>query len=79
QLAPLVDDAVKKQTAGDFAGAIAGYRQALTIDPNSANVYTNLASALQSTEDFAGARSAFEKALTLDRKNNIGNLYFMAV
>ncbi|MBX9724891.1 MAG: tetratricopeptide repeat protein, partial [Candidatus Obscuribacterales bacterium] len=76
QIGPIVDDAVKKQTAGDLPGAIAGYRQALGIDPNNANVYTNLASALQSTEDFAGARSAFEKALTVDRKNSIGDLYF---
>ncbi len=79
QIAPIVDDAVKKQTAGDMAGAIEGYRAALKIDPNNASIHTNLASALQQTEDFAGARAEFEKGLQLDRKTNIGNLYFMAV
>ncbi|MBX9688188.1 MAG: tetratricopeptide repeat protein [Candidatus Obscuribacterales bacterium] len=79
QLAPIVDDAVKKQTAGDLPGAIAGYRQALQLDPNNANVHTNLASALQASEDFATARAEFEKGLALDRKAQIGNLYFMAI
>jgi tetratricopeptide (TPR) repeat protein len=79
QIDPIVNEAVKKQTAGDLPGAIEGYRKALQIDPNLANVYTNLASALQASEDFAGARAEFDKALQLDRKGQIGNLYFIGV
>lgn len=79
QLGPIVDDAVKKQTAGDIPGAIAGYKQALQLDPNNGGVHTNLASALQAAEDFAGARAEFDKALSVDRKGQLGDLYFMAL
>ena len=78
QVGPLVDEGIKKQTAGDLQGAIAAYKAALQVDPNAANVHTNLASVLQGVEDFAGARDEFQKALTLDRKGQIGNLYFIA-
>ena len=78
-LAPIVDDAVKLQTAGDFAGAIEKYREALKADPNNGGVHTNLASALQQTEDFNGARSEFQTGYNVDKKGQVGNLYFMAV
>lgn len=79
RIAPIVDQAVQKQTAGDLPGAIELYKQALAMDPNNASIHTNYATALQGTEDFAGARTEFEKGLNLDRKANLQNLYFMAV
>jgi tetratricopeptide (TPR) repeat protein len=79
QLSPIVDDAVKKQTAGDLPGAIAGYKQALQLDPNNAGIHINLGSALNSTEDWAGARAEFDKGLSLDRKAQIGALYFIGL
>lgn len=78
QIAPILDGAIKKQTAGDVPGAIADYREVLKLDPNNANAHTYLASALQSSEDFVGARDEYQKGLTIDRKGQIGNLYFMA-
>lgn len=79
QLAPLVDEAVKKQTAGDLQGAIDLYRQALQLDSNNASVHTNLASALNAAEDFQGARDEFQKGYNLDRKGQVGNMYFMGI
>ena len=39
---PLVDQAVKKYTSGDAAGAADLYQQALQIVPNNARLWTNL-------------------------------------
>ncbi len=79
QLAPIVDDAVKLQTAGDLAGAIDKYREALKLDPNNGSIHTNLASALQQSEDFNGARAEFQTGYNVDKKGQVGNLYFIAV
>jgi superkiller protein 3 len=76
--APLVEQAIKKQTAGDFAGAIELYQQALQVLPNDPGTWTNLGSALQASDDFQNAREAFQKAITLDPKGQIANWYYIA-
>ncbi len=77
--APLMDEAVKKHTAGDLAGAIPLYEQALTINPDYAHGWTNLASAYQANGNFPKALEAYTKAYNLDNKGETDNLYFMAL
>lgn len=75
--APMIDQAVDKQTKGDLAGAIDLYNQALQYMPNNARLYTNLGTALQQSDKFAEARNAYQKAYDLDKKNEVGDLYLM--
>lgn len=75
--APIVDEAIKRQTAGDIPGAIEKYQEALAIIPNDAGTWTNLASALQGSDDFQGARDAFAKAVGLDAKGQVANWYYI--
>ena len=75
----IMDEAIKKQQAGDLPGAIATYLQALQADPNYAHGYTNLASAYQQAEDWVKARDAFAKAVQLDPKNEAANWYYIGL
>jgi len=77
--APLMDEAVKKQTSGDVPGAITLYEQALKIMPNNARGWTNLGSAYQQAENWKMARSSYEKALQIDPKGEVLNWYFIGV
>jgi tetratricopeptide (TPR) repeat protein len=52
--------------AGDFAAAVAEFRQAVAAGPESAVARVNLAAALARTGDPAGARAELERALALD-------------
>jgi tetratricopeptide (TPR) repeat protein len=74
---PMIDDAVKKQTSGDLAGAIAGYQAAAQISPNNARLWTNLGTAYQQSDQFSQARDAYQKGYDLDNKNEVGDLYLM--
>lgn len=76
---PVVNDAIQKQTAGDFAGAIELYKKAIAASPDDATLYTNIASAYQQAEDFLNAKTAFEKALQLDPKGQVDNYYFLGI
>jgi tetratricopeptide (TPR) repeat protein len=76
--APVVEDAAKKFTAQDFAGAIDLYRKALQTVPNNASVHMDLASALQQSDDFTNARTEYQKAYELDPKGAGEALYFVA-
>ncbi|MFX6872997.1 tetratricopeptide repeat protein, partial [Acinetobacter baumannii] len=58
-----MDQAVAKHQAGDYAAAIALYKQGLAIDPNNAHGFTNLGGAQQAAEDWAGARASYAQAL----------------
>ncbi len=77
QAQPIVDDAVKKQQAGDNAGAITLYQQALQLIPENARLWTNLGFAQQAIDQFQVARQSYDKAYKLDAKNEIGDLYLM--
>lgn len=76
---PIVDEALKKQSANDFAGAAEGYKKALEIVPGNARLHTTLAACLQQIDDFNGARTEFQQAVNLDRKGEKENWYFLAV
>lgn len=76
---PIVDEALKKQSANDFAGAAEGYKKALEIVPNNARLHTTLAACLQQIDDFNGARASFQQALNIDKKGEKENWYFLAV
>lgn len=69
QAGPLVDEATKKYTAKDYAGAVQLYKQALQIVPDDAGIHTDLASALQAMDDFQGALVEYQKAFDLNPKN----------
>lgn len=77
--APLVDEAVKKHTAGDLTAAIALYKEAMAVVPKNARLHTNLATALQATDDFSGARDEYLKALGIDPKGEVDNWYFIGI
>jgi len=79
KVGPILDDAVAKQTKGDLAGAIEGYNKALAITPNVGRIWTNLGTALQQSDKWPEARAAYQKGYDLDNKNEVGDLYFMAV
>ncbi|HEY9715180.1 MAG TPA: tetratricopeptide repeat protein, partial [Chroococcales cyanobacterium] len=79
QSGPIMNDAVAKHQAGDFAAAIELYKKALAVDPNNAGGYTNMAGAYQSLGDFNNARAAYQKAYDLDKKGAIDNLYFIGL
>lgn len=77
--APIIEEAVKKHTAGDLAVAIPLYEQALSINPNYAHGWTNIASAYQSSGNFPKALEAYNKAYNLDNKGEADNLYFIGL
>lgn len=77
--APIIDAGVAKQTSGDVAGAIADYKQGLKLIPNYARLWTNLGTAYQQLDQYADARAAYQKGLDLDAKNEVGNIYLIAV
>jgi tetratricopeptide (TPR) repeat protein len=74
---PMIDAAVTKQTSGDLAGAIEGYKQAAQIAPNNARLWTNLGTAYQQSDQFSQARDAYQHGYDLDNKNEVGDLYLM--
>jgi tetratricopeptide (TPR) repeat protein len=75
---PIAAEAIKKQTSGDVAGAIALYQQAIDILPNDSGLWTNMGTALQQSDAFADARQAYEKGYNIDQKAAVGNLFLMA-
>lgn len=75
---PLVNEAVKKQQAGDLVGAIELYKQAAALVPTNAKIWTNMATAYQNLDDFANARDAYQKAVDLDPKGEAADFYPMA-
>jgi tetratricopeptide (TPR) repeat protein len=77
QAQPLVDQAVQKQQAGDNAGAINLYKQALVLIPENGKLWTNLGSAYQQTDAFDLARDAYAKGYKADPKGEVGNLFLM--
>ena len=76
---PIIDAAVAKHKAEDYAGAIDGYQAALAIQPDNAPLWFNLASAQYAMENYSRARDAYQKALEVDPKGQIDDIYLMAV
>jgi tetratricopeptide (TPR) repeat protein len=64
-LDPFLSTGTRLYSEGDFASAIAVYREALKIDPYSASLYENLGLALQAYGQFSEAVTAFRIAVTL--------------
>jgi tetratricopeptide (TPR) repeat protein len=75
QTQPIIDAAIAKHGAKDYAGSIPLYQKALTLRPNNASLWFNLASAQYAAQNYLEAREAYQKALNLDRKNQFGCLY----
>lgn len=78
QAKPIVEEAVKKQSAGDQLGAIDLYTKALVSVPDNARIWTNLGQAYQLTDNFQKARECYQKAVDLDAKNEGTNWYLIA-
>ncbi len=79
QSAPIMDEAVKKHQAGDYAGAIELYQKALAANANNAHGWTNLAGAYQAMGNYMKAREAYSKALDLDKRGEADNWYFIGL
>lgn len=62
----LFDDGQVKQNAGDFAAAIAAYRQAAAVDSTPAILYYRLAQCFEYTGDIGKARVNYYRAKDLD-------------
>jgi tetratricopeptide (TPR) repeat protein len=60
------DSAKAKYSTGDFAGAIADYDQAITLNPGSAKIYRRRGNAKHAQGDFAGAIADYTKTIELD-------------
>ena len=78
QAKPIVEEAVKRQSAGDQQGAIDLYTRALVSVPDNARIWTNLGQAYQLTDNFQKARECYQKAVDLDAKNEGTNWYLIA-
>jgi tetratricopeptide (TPR) repeat protein len=57
---------MKKDDAGDRAGAIADYTRAIELDPRNVAAYTNRGMAREFSRDFDGARSDYARIMELD-------------
>jgi tetratricopeptide (TPR) repeat protein len=75
--APMIEEAIKKHTAGDLNGAVELYKAALVHVPKNARLHTNLATALQALDKFAEARDEYQKAVGLDAKAEVDDWYFI--
>jgi tetratricopeptide (TPR) repeat protein len=71
---------VKRQQAGDNAGAIAAYTRAIELDKKYPDAYNNRGVAYLSQQDYAAAVADFSRALELAPSdaayNNRGSIYF---
>ncbi len=76
---PLIDGAIAKHTAKDYAAAIDLYQQALAIRPKNAELWFNLAGAQYAREDYAKAKEAYLRALQVDPDGQVGDLYLIGV
>src|SRR6202171_3317993 len=59
----LVQDAIKKQQAGDLEGAVAEYRQFLKLHPEATAIHSNLGAALVGLGRFEEAVPEYRTAL----------------
>lgn len=74
---PLIQSAINKQTAGDYAGAIADYKKALELLNEDAQTYFNLATAYQANKQLDEAIQAYQKAIQLDSKGQLDSYFFI--
>jgi len=74
---PIIDLAIKKHAAKDYAGAIPLYMQALTLRPKSGSLWYNLASAQYAAQNYLEARESYQHALSADPKGQIDCLYLI--
>lgn len=79
QAQPVMDEAVKKHTAGDVAGAIPLYEKSLQLYSNNPHGWTNLAGAYQANDDFANAKRCYLKGIELDSRGESDNYYFVGL
>ena len=64
----------KNLLENQFKTAIQYYRRAISVDPNYAEAYSNIAAVLQETGDFSGAVEAHRFALKI--RSDQANLHF---
>ncbi len=74
----ILDEAIAKHTAGDFAGAIELYNKSLGVTPNAPRTYSNMAGAYSAMDKFSEARGAYQKAVDLDAKGEADSWFYLA-
>ncbi len=68
---PVFEQAQRHQQSGQLDAAIAGYKQALALDPNHSTGHCNLGSVLMQTGQALAAMECFRKAVRLEPKNKL--------
>lgn len=66
-----LEQGITAHDRGDFAGAVAAYRQFLSLTPGNVDVLTLLGNALQQSGDYPGAIAVYADALTLQPENAV--------
>jgi tetratricopeptide (TPR) repeat protein len=74
-----VNDGINFQERKMYQCAIAEYKQALDLDPNSAYIRLNIGTAYQGAEDFEAALKAYKEAQSIDPKNERAAQYIRSV
>ncbi len=74
---PLIQSAINKQSANDYAGAVADYLMALELVPNDAQTHFNLATAYQASNQNDLAIQSYLKASQLDPKGQADAFFFL--
>jgi tetratricopeptide (TPR) repeat protein len=69
RIATLVNRGTIESASGDIGASLADYDAALTINPNTADIYINRGSALLRAARYEEARNDFDKALALGPTN----------
>jgi tetratricopeptide (TPR) repeat protein len=67
----LTDEAIARATAGKIEEAVALFRQAVSLAPDSASAHRNLATALLDARDLDAAITEAREALRLDPRDNV--------
>src|SRR5262249_41121140 len=73
----LMDEAYEKHVAGDFKGAIDAYKAALSMAPDQAAFWGQLAAAQQSAGEYRDARESYRRGYELDPEKQLSNLYYI--
>ncbi len=75
---PIIQQGIKRQQEKDYVGAETFYQQAITLTPDNAALWFDMATAQYADQDYASSRLSFKKALELDPKGQADDLYLIA-
>ncbi len=74
---PIIQNGIKRQQEKDYVGAETFYQQALTLTPDNASLWFDMATAQYADQDYTSSRLSFKKALEIDPKGQADDLYLI--